>query len=48
MSGIVIGKKKNGTGRNGTVTGLNGTVKSCKIPLYPAHERGTVLSNTGP
>jgi len=39
MSGIVIGKKKNGTGQNGTVTGLNGTVKSCKIPLYLAHKR---------
>jgi hypothetical protein len=41
-------KERDGTGRNGTVTVLNGTVKSYKIPLYPAHERGTVLSNTGP
>ncbi len=41
-------KERDGTGRNGTVTVLNGTVRSCKISLYPAHKRGTVLSNTGP
>jgi hypothetical protein len=41
-------KERDGTGRNGTVTGLNGTVKSCKIPLYPAHKWWTVLSNTDP